>query len=76
MPYFDNQRRCVQGKENHNSILLGYSGSVELVLCKYAPIPSVRSTMASLKLGTPLVPRWVVVSQSLNCRSVCARQIC
>lgn len=30
----------MQGKEHHNSILLGCSGGVELILCKYAPIRS------------------------------------
>lgn len=49
MPDFDNQRRCVQGKENLNSILIDYSVSLELVLRKYATIYSVRGTMTLLK---------------------------
>lgn len=46
MPDFDNQRGCVQGKENPNSILIGYSASSELVLSKHVTIYSVRGTMA------------------------------
>lgn len=46
--------RC---KENLNSILIDYSVSLELVLCKYATIYLVRGTMALLKTLTPLVQR-------------------
>lgn len=36
----------MQGKENINSILIGYSVSLELVLCKYITIYLARGTVA------------------------------
>lgn len=66
MPRFDNQRRRLKGQENLNSLLIVYSVSLELVLCKYASISLGRGTMTLLKALVPLVQQqWCVPEPSV-----------
>lgn len=66
MPRFDNQRRCLTGRENLSSLLIVYSVSLELVLCKYASISLARGSMTLLKALVPLVQQqWCVPEPSV-----------
>lgn len=66
MPRFDNQRRHLKGQENLNSLLIVYSVSLELVLCKYASISLARGTMTLLKALIPLVQEQWLCARALG----------
>lgn len=66
MPHFNNQRRCLKGQHNINSLLIVYSVSSELVLCKYASISLARGTLTLLKTLIFLVQRQWLCARALN----------
>lgn len=66
MPHCKNQRRCLKGQENINSLLIVYSVSLELVLCKYASISLGRGTMTLLTTLIFLVQRQWMCARALS----------